>query len=61
MKVKLTGDKEGLRHKYHPPFLVRKIFNDFIWETTNGKILLTFDDGPTESATPKILEYSSIQ
>ena len=44
-----------MRYKYNPPLLVRKIFNDFIWETTNDKILLTFDDGPTESATPKIL------
>ena len=45
-----------MRYKYHPPFLVRKIFNDFIWETSNNKILITFDDGPTEDATLKILK-----
>ncbi len=40
---------------YRPPFVVQKLFNDFIWQTTNDKILLTFDDGPTEIITPKIL------
>jgi len=44
-----------LRFIYHPPFLIKKFFNDFIWETSNEKILLTFDDGPTEEATLKIL------
>ncbi len=44
-----------MRYKYHPPYLVKKLFNDFIWETSNNKILLTFDDGPTEAATLKIL------
>lgn len=44
-----------MRYKYHPPYLVKKLFNDFIWETSNNKILLTFDDGPTEAATRKIL------
>jgi len=44
-----------LKYKYHPPYLVKKLFNDFIWETSNNKILLTFDDSPTEAATQKIL------
>jgi len=44
-----------LRYKYHPPYLVKKLFNDFIWETSDNKVLLTFDDGPTEAATGKIL------
>jgi len=44
-----------LRYKYHPPYLVKKFFDEFIWETSNNKILLTFDDGPTEIATLKIL------
>jgi peptidoglycan/xylan/chitin deacetylase (PgdA/CDA1 family) len=34
---------------------VQKLFNNFIWKTSNNKILLTFDDGPTEAATLKIL------
>ena len=44
-----------MRYKYYPPYLVKKLFNDFIWETSNNKILLTFDDGPTEAATQKII------
>jgi peptidoglycan/xylan/chitin deacetylase (PgdA/CDA1 family) len=35
---------------------VKKLFNDFIWQTSNNKILLTFDDGPTEITTTKILD-----
>jgi len=41
--------------KYHPPVLIQKLFGNFIWITSNNKILLTFDDGPTEAATLKIL------
>ena len=41
---------------YRPPLIVKKLFNDFIWQTTNNKVLLTFDDGPTEGTTPVILE-----
>ena len=40
---------------YRPPVLVQKLFGNFIWQTANNKILLTFDDGPTETATNKIL------
>lgn len=41
--------------RYRPPVLVQKFFGNFIWKTSNNKILLTFDDGPTEAATLKIL------
>ena len=44
-----------MRYKYHPPLGIQKLFSNFIWETSNNKILLTFDDGPTEAATLKIL------
>jgi peptidoglycan-N-acetylglucosamine deacetylase len=44
-----------LRYKYYPPIIVQKLFNNFIWITSNNRILLTFDDGPTEAATLKIL------
>ena len=44
-----------MRYKYHPPIVVQKLFSNFIWKTSNNKILLTFDDGPTEAATLKIL------
>jgi peptidoglycan/xylan/chitin deacetylase (PgdA/CDA1 family) len=44
-----------LRYKYHPPIILQKLFNNFIWKTSHNKIVLTFDDGPTEAATLKIL------
>ena len=44
-----------MRYKYHPPIIVQKLFNNFIWKTSNNKILLSFDDGPTEATTLKIL------
>jgi len=40
---------------YRPPVLVQKLFGNFIWKSSNNKILLTFDDGPTEETTLKIL------
>lgn len=40
---------------FRPPLLIQKLFGNFIWESSNNKILLTFDDGPTEAATLKIL------
>ena len=45
-----------MKYSYTPPKLIRLFFNDFIWETSNNKILLTFDDGPTEESTNKILD-----
>jgi peptidoglycan/xylan/chitin deacetylase (PgdA/CDA1 family) len=45
--------------KYKPPILVQKLFGNFFWKTSNSKILLTFDDGPTEAATQKILNILS--
>ena len=40
---------------FRPPLIIQKLFGNFIWKTSNNKILLTFDDGPTEAATLKIL------
>ena len=40
---------------YRPPLIIKKLFKDFIWQTSNDKILITFDDGPSEIATEKIL------
>jgi peptidoglycan/xylan/chitin deacetylase (PgdA/CDA1 family) len=45
-----------MKYKYDPPFLVKKIFNDFRWNTNNGKVLLTFDDGPNPVTTEIILQ-----
>jgi peptidoglycan/xylan/chitin deacetylase (PgdA/CDA1 family) len=48
-----------LSFRYRPPFIVQKLFVYFIWKTSNNKILLTFDDGPTEAVTLKILSVLS--
>jgi len=44
------------KYRYNPPAIIKKIFNEFYWQTTNNKILLTFDDGPNPGTTEKILE-----
>ncbi len=44
-----------LKIKYDPPSIIKKLFNDFHWNTSNNKILLTFDDGPTIESTGIIL------
>jgi peptidoglycan/xylan/chitin deacetylase (PgdA/CDA1 family) len=48
-----------LKYLYTPPYLIKKLFNDFYWNTRNNKILLTFDDGPNPGTSEKILEYLS--
>lgn len=47
------------KYKYNPPTLFKKIFNEFYWDTTNNKILLTFDDGPIPESTELILSSLS--
>jgi peptidoglycan-N-acetylglucosamine deacetylase len=44
-----------LKYYYNPPSIVKILNRNFYWSTGNNKILLTFDDGPTEAATMKIL------
>lgn len=39
----------------NPPIIIKKLFKDFYWNTTNDKILLTLDDAPTIEATELIL------
>lgn len=45
-----------MNNNFSPPLLIRKLFSDFHWTTSNNKILLTFDDGPTIEATETILK-----
>lgn len=45
-----------MKYSFNPPFVIKRIFNDFIWESTVNKILLTFDDGPLPETTPIILK-----
>jgi len=41
---------------YNPPWIIKRLFGSFIWETCNNKILLTFDDGPNPGTTLKLLK-----
>ncbi len=45
-----------MKYLYNPPILLKKIFNDFNWNTINQNILLTFDDGPNPETTEVILK-----
>ncbi|UCH66045.1 MAG: polysaccharide deacetylase family protein [Ignavibacterium sp.] len=42
-------------HNINPPYLIKKIYSQFKWDTSNNKVLLTFDDGPNPGTTEKIL------
>lgn len=44
-----------MKYYYNPPLIVKILNRNFHWNTRNNNILLTFDDGPTEEATMKIL------
>ncbi len=44
-----------MKYYYNPLAIVKILNRSFYWGTQNNKILLTFDDGPTEAATLKIL------
>lgn len=48
-----------MKYLYNPPIILKKIFGSFYWETTNNKILLTFDDGPNPGTTKIILKKLS--
>lgn len=43
------------KYFYDPPLLAKKLFNDFYWNSVNGKILITFDDGPS-NYTDRVLK-----
>jgi peptidoglycan/xylan/chitin deacetylase (PgdA/CDA1 family) len=48
-----------MKYLYNPPIILKKIFSDFSWNTNNGKVLLTFDDGPIRGTTEIILKKLS--
>lgn len=43
------------KYSYLPPKIISSLFKDFYWKTTNGKILLTFDDGPIPESTNSLI------
>ena len=46
-----------------PPKIVKRLFPDLIWsfsqQEVDGKVFITFDDGPTPEITPWILDTLS--
>ena len=44
------------KYLYNPPILVKKVFNNFQWDSINEKVLITFDDGPNPNSTELILK-----
>ncbi|WP_168026826.1 polysaccharide deacetylase family protein [Ignavibacterium album] len=48
-----------MKYKYNPPAILKKLFNEFCWNTNNNKILLTFDDGPIPGSIEIILSELS--
>ena len=49
------------KYFYNPPSILKQLFKDYAWETQNNKILLTFDDGPTNKTTETILKFLNHQ
>ena len=45
-----------MRYTFNPPGVLKSIFGEWKWNTTNGKLLLTFDDGPLPNNTISILD-----
>ncbi|RPI72584.1 MAG: polysaccharide deacetylase family protein [Ignavibacteriales bacterium] len=50
-----------MKYSNTPPVIITKLFKEFLWSTSNEKILLTFDDGPTAEATGIILKTLSVK
>jgi peptidoglycan/xylan/chitin deacetylase (PgdA/CDA1 family) len=45
-----------MKSLYNPPKIIKKIFNEFAWESAIPKVLITFDDGPNPNTTSIILK-----
>ena len=53
-----------MKWEYNPPFIIKKVFSKFQWESEIPKVLLTFDDGPNPKTTEKILkelQYNNVK
>lgn len=49
-----------MKFYYDPPKIIKLIYPNFLWNTKNGEILLTFDDGPNPETTEKLLELLKV-
>lgn len=45
-----------MKYLYKPPFLIKKVFSSFQWDSSIPKVLFTFDDGPEPEVTELILK-----
>ncbi|MDT3697202.1 MAG: polysaccharide deacetylase family protein [Ignavibacterium sp.] len=45
-----------MKYLYDPPGILKTIFRKYYWNTTNNKVLITFDDGPNPDTTEIILK-----
>ena len=45
-----------MKFQYNPPFLIKKAFPSFQWESKQEKVLFSFDDGPIPETTLLILD-----
>lgn len=48
-------ERQKSMHLYDPPLIIKKTLPFFLWNTTDNRILLTFDDGPNPDTTGIIL------
>jgi peptidoglycan-N-acetylglucosamine deacetylase len=49
-----------VKYLYDPPKVIKKIFNEFQWNSSIDKILLTFDDGPNIETTEELLDLLNL-
>ncbi|MFH1195312.1 MAG: polysaccharide deacetylase family protein [bacterium] len=55
-------ETEKMIPEWHsPPWIVKKIFSDFIWESRTDKVLITIDDGPNAELTDRLLKFFTEQ
>lgn len=45
-----------IKYFFNPPTIIKKIYNEYQWNSKANRVLLTFDDGPTKESTEIILK-----
>ncbi|HEX2963501.1 MAG TPA: polysaccharide deacetylase family protein [Ignavibacteriales bacterium] len=49
-------ERQKFMHVYDPPLIIKKALPFFYWNTTDNRIMMTFDDGPNPDTTGIILQ-----
>lgn len=52
-------ERQRFMRVYDPPAIIKKVLPAYKWNTLNGQMLLTFDDGPNPGTTQLILKELS--